>query len=76
VELLVVVEVVVAAVRVVLDGFPDAPNTSRDVPNGFALAFLSWCLPSVAVVASEQQQQDLSQSVEDSEEDSSPVVVG
>jgi hypothetical protein len=73
VELVVVVEVVVA---IVLAGFPDAPYASPNVHDGFALAFPSWCSPSAAVVASEQQQQDLSQQVEDSEEDSSPVVVG
>jgi hypothetical protein len=73
---LVVVEVVVAVVRAVLDEFLGAPVASPDALDRFALAFPSWCYTSVVVVASQQQLQDLSQPVEDSEEDSSLVVVG
>jgi hypothetical protein len=38
-----VVEVVVAIIPAVHDGFPDAPDVSPDALDGFALAFLSWC---------------------------------
>jgi hypothetical protein len=38
-----VVEVVVAAVSAVLDGFPNAHDPSPDALDGFALAFPSWC---------------------------------
>jgi hypothetical protein len=78
VELVVVVEVVVVvvAVPVVLVSspvaFPSAPGSSPDVLVASELAFPSWCLPFAAVAASEQQQRDLFQPVEDS----SLVVVG
>ena len=74
------VEVVVAAVLVVPDGFPvaflAAPGASPDVPDGFALAFSSWCWAFTASAASERQQWDLFQPVEGSVKDSSLVVVG
>jgi hypothetical protein len=37
------VEVVVAVVPAVLNGFPDAPDTSLVALDGFVLAFPSWC---------------------------------
>jgi hypothetical protein len=52
----VVVEVVVAVVPAVLNGFPNALVASPGALDGFALAFPSWILPSTALVASEQQQ--------------------
>jgi hypothetical protein len=73
---LVVVDVVLAVVPAVLDEFLGAPIASPNALDRFALAFPSWCYPSIVVVAFEQQLQDLSEPVEDSEEDSSPVVVG
>jgi hypothetical protein len=51
-----VVDVVVVVIQVILDEFPDAPRASPNVPDRFALAFPSWCSPSAAVDASEQQQ--------------------
>jgi hypothetical protein len=76
VELVVVVEVVVATVLIVPLGFPIAPGTSPDVPDGSALAFLSWYSPFVAVAASARQLRDLFQPMEGSVEDSSLVEVG
>ena len=38
-----VVEVVVAIVPAVLDGFLGAPNSSPDALDRLALAFPSWC---------------------------------
>jgi hypothetical protein len=55
----VVVEVVVAAVPVVLGKFPNAPFASPSAPNGSVLAFLSWYVPSVVAAVSERQPQDL-----------------
>jgi hypothetical protein len=76
----VVVEVVVAVVPVVPARFPvtfpAALGTSPDVPDGFALAFPSWCWPFATAAASEWQQQDLFQPVEGLVEDSSLIVVG
>jgi hypothetical protein len=76
----VVVEVVVAVVPVVPAGFPvtfpAAPGASPDVLVAFALAFPSWCLPFAIAAASERQQRDLFQPVEDLAEDSSLFVVG
>jgi hypothetical protein len=59
-----VVAVVVPAVRgaflVVLASFPvvfpTVPGASPDILVAFALAFVSWCLPFVAAVASERRQ--------------------
>jgi hypothetical protein len=50
-----VVEVVVAVIPIILNGFPDAPIASPGALDGSAPAFLSWHLSSAAVVVSEQQ---------------------
>ena len=60
---------VVAVVPVVLVSSPD-------ILVAFVLAFQSWCLPFAAAATSKRRQRDLFQPVEDSEEDSSLVVVG
>jgi hypothetical protein len=79
----VVVQVVVVVVPAVLGSFlgvlvsflvvfPTAPGASLVVPDAFVFAFLSWCLSFAVAAASERQQRDLFQPVEDS----SLVVVG
>jgi hypothetical protein len=79
----VVVEVVVVVVHALLGAFlgvlvsflvvfTAAPGASPIVPDAFALAFLSWCLPFAVAAATERQQRDLFQPVEYS----SMVVVG
>jgi hypothetical protein len=76
----VVVGVVVAVIPTVLGvffgvlaSFPVVfPGASPNVLVAFALAFPSWCLPFAAASASERQQRDLFQPVEDS----SLVMVG
>jgi hypothetical protein len=52
--------VVIVVVPIIIDGFPGALVASPGALDRSTPAFPSWCFPSTAVVASEQQQQDLS----------------